>query len=173
MRAIAKLLVLSACLGLAAPAWAAHTLSLAEQRVLSSWLAKHPKYRLATDSDCNCADDIKQMKSGYGGNWKPVADYHPYVATGDFNSDGVEDFAVAVIDRTKQKDNFVLIVFNGPSLPTTELRPAFLKSGLDLSGQGLFYGPPRPKPYRLVIGSFESEGWVLVPNGHGYKLSGS
>jgi hypothetical protein len=60
------------------------------------------------------ADDIKQVKAGSGGVWKPVPDYHPDIATGDFNGDGVEDFAVVLIDRTKQEKNFTLIVFNGP-----------------------------------------------------------
>jgi hypothetical protein len=146
-------------------------LNATDQEILQAWLAKHPTYRLATDEDCDCADDIKQMKAGFGGNWKPVADYHPYVATGDFNSDGVQDFAVVVIDQSKPKDNFVLVVFNGP-FPSRTVSPAFMKSGLDLAGQGLFYGPPRPKPYRLVQGRFESEAWVLMPRGRTYKLSG-
>jgi len=42
------------------------------------------------------ADDIKQMKAGSGGVWKPVPDYHPYIATVDFNGDGAEDFAVVL-----------------------------------------------------------------------------
>jgi hypothetical protein len=48
--------------------------------------------------------------------------------------------------------------------------PAFVKPGLDLKGQGLFYGPPRPKPYRLLIGRFEAEGATLSPSGRTYKL---
>jgi hypothetical protein len=123
------------------------------------------------DKDCDCADDIEQMKKGYGGNWKPVPDYHPYIATGDFNGDGVEDFAVVVVDRTKQENNFAFLVFNGPFTLGTE-SPAFMKSGLDLKYQGLTYGPPRPKPYRLLLGRFESDsGVLLIPRGRGYKLS--
>jgi hypothetical protein len=146
-------------------------LKVTEQQVLQAWLTKHPTYRPATDEDCHCADDIQQMKTGFGGNWKPVPDYQPYVATGDFNSDGVEDFAVVAIDQSKSKDSFALLVFNGP-FPSKTLSPAFMRSGLDLAGQGLFYGPPRPKPYRLVQGPFESEGWVLVPHGRTYVLTG-
>ena len=99
-------------------------------------------------------------------------DYHPYTATGDFNGDGVEDFAVVVVERSKQENNFVLIVFNGPFKSETA-SPVFMKSGLDLKYQGLVYGPPRPKPYRLLLGRFESDsGLLLIPHGHGYKLSG-
>jgi hypothetical protein len=111
------------------------------------------------------------MKAGYGGVWKPVPDYHPYATTGDFNSDGIQDFAVALIDRSKRGKGFVLVVFNGP-FKTKAASPAFMKSDLDLKGWGLFYGPPRPKPYRLLVGPFESDsGWLLIPRGRGYKLS--
>ncbi len=110
------------------------------------------------------------MKVGYGGKWKPVPDYHPYVATGDFGGNGVRDFAIAVIEGSKSAHNFTLLVFNGPfgSKPAS---PAFRESGLDLRKEGIFFGPPRPKPYRLVIGPFESDNtWVLVPRDHTYKI---
>jgi hypothetical protein len=96
------------------PAWGGHTLTSQEQKFLGVWLARHPDFRVATDSDCDCAEDIQQMKKGYEGGWPPVPDYHPYVATGDFNTDGVRDFAVVVVDRSKSTQNFVLLVFNGP-----------------------------------------------------------
>jgi hypothetical protein len=141
-----------------------------EQKVLDSWLVQHPQFRLATDEDCDCAEDIKQVKAGAGGQWDPVPDYHPYVTTGDFNGDGVEDFAVVVVERSKNAKNFALLVFNGP-FQSTKKSPAFMESGLDLKYQGLFYGPPRPKPYRLLVGRFESDsGSLLVPRGHGYRL---
>jgi hypothetical protein len=113
------------------------------------------------------------MKTGYDGNWPRVPNYHPYVATGDFNSDGVGDFAIVLIDRSKSTHNFALFVFNGPFGPKSA-SPAFVKSGLDLRGQGLFFGPPRPKPYRLVMGPFESDySVILVPRGHTYELQGN
>ncbi|HTT33636.1 MAG TPA: hypothetical protein VMH48_08540 [Methylomirabilota bacterium] len=109
------------------------------------------------------------MRAGYGGAQKAVPGYHPYTATGDFNSDGVEDFAAVLIDRSKQEKNFVLIVFNGPFKSETP-SPAFMESGMDLKYMGLFYGPPRPKPYRLLLGPFESDsGGLLVPDGRGYR----
>ena len=49
--------------------------------------------------------------------------------------------------------------------------PAFMESGLDLKYSGLVYGPPRPKPYRLVLGPFESDsGVLLTPHGYRYRL---
>ena len=162
--------LLMACLMLGAPAWSSHTLTVREQKVLESWLARHQEFRLASDEDCSCADDIKQMKAGSGGAWKPLPDYHPYVATGDFDGDGVEDFAVVVVELSKQENNFALVVFNGPFKSKTA-SPAFMKSGLDLQYHGLFYGPPRPRPYRLLIGRFESDsGALLIPRGRTYSL---
>jgi hypothetical protein len=161
-----SLLVLIACLNL--PAWAGHALTPQEQKIVRAWLTQHPDYRVATDADCNCAEDIRQMREGSGGQWKPVPDYHPYVATGDFNGDGVADFAIEVIDPSKSPLNFVLLVFNGP-FRSESASPAFVKS--DVGGQALFFGPPRPKPYRLVIGPFESDNSaILLPRGGTYRL---
>lgn len=163
------LLVLLACLDL--PAWAGHTLTPQEQKIVKSWLTQHPAYRDATDADCNCAEHIRQMKAGYGGQWKSVPHYRPYVATGDFNGDGVPDFAVEVIDTSKSPQNFVLLVFNGP-FRSESASPAFVKA--DVGGQALFFGPPRPKPYRLVIGPFESNNSaILLPRGNTYRLDSS
>jgi hypothetical protein len=157
------------CTALVQPAWGGHTLTLQEQKILDAWLAGHPEYRAAADGDCNCAEDIQQMRKGYGGSWRPVPDYHPYVATGDFNSDGATDFAVVVIERAKSIHNFTLLVFNGPLGPKTA-SPTFVGSGLDLRYEGLGFGPPRPKPYRLLMGPFESDNTaILVPQGRTYK----
>ncbi len=162
--------LLMVCLVLSVSAWGDHTLTAMEQRVLKGWLARHPGYRLATDEDCECGGDIEQMRTGYGGETKPVPHYHPYTATGDFNADGVEDFAVVLIDRSKKEKNFALAVFNGPFESET-LSPAFFRSGMDLKYSGLFYGPPRPKPYRLLLGPFESDsGVLLIPHGRSYRL---
>ena len=110
------------------------------------------------------------MRAGYGGDWHSVPDYHPYVATGDFSGDGEEDFAVVVIDRSRQEANYVLVVFNGP-FRSIAVSPAFVKSGLELRYEGLFFGPPRPKPYRLLVGEFESDtGFLLVPHDHTYEI---
>src|SRR5512142_2621065 len=94
--------------------WAGHILTARQQSVLDAWLAGHKNDRLATDADCGCQDDISQMRTGYGGAWSKVKDYHPYIATGDFRGNGVLDFAVAVLDRSANKDRFTLLLFDGP-----------------------------------------------------------
>jgi len=166
-----SLAALGLCAALsAAPAHAGHTLGREQQEVLSAWLTASLDYRGASEADCDCAEDIQRMRAGSGGKWGAVPDYHRYRATADFNSDGEEDFAVVVVDRSKPGGNFALIVFNGP-LREPSASPAFMRSGLDLKRQGLFCGPPRPKPYRLVIGPFESHGALLRPHGRTYKLA--
>jgi hypothetical protein len=80
------------------------------------------------------------------------------------------DFAVAVIERTKSVHPFTLLVFNGP-FDSDGSRPAFIGKDLDLRYMGLSFGPPRPKPYRLIVGRFGSDNTsILVPSGTGYQL---
>jgi len=83
---------------------------------------------------------------------------------------GVEDFAVALIDATASGDKFTLVVFNGPLSPLGE--PAFLKPGLDLRRDRLFYfGTRKPKPYRLMVGPFNSDSaFRLRPSGTNYRV---
>jgi hypothetical protein len=148
---------------------ASHLLSTAQKEVVSAWLHEHPGYRLANDKDCSCDEDLQTLrKTGYGGRWKPVADYHPYAVSGDFNGDGQVDLAVAVI-RTNAAHKFTILVFNGP-IKSIGAPPSFIDADSNLTGSGFFYGPPRPRPYRLVVGAFESEGYVLVPKGRTYRL---
>ncbi len=165
-RTVSVIVVLLIC-SLQLPA--GHTLTGRQNAVIATWLKSHPSFRLATDADSDCADDIHKIRKGGGGQWKPVPNYHPYIATGDFNGDGAIDFAVAVVDGSRSTDRFTLLVFNGPVDPAHAV-PAFTESGLNLAYSGLFYGPPRPKPYRLVLGRFEAEGLVLVPEGSTYRL---
>jgi hypothetical protein len=147
-----------------------HALKPQEQVALAGWLAHHKHYRMATDADCGCDDDIKRMRAGDGRVWRPLPDYQPYSATGDFNGDGVSDFAVVLVERTRASDKFTLVVFNGASKRRGWL-PSYVEDGLDLEGKGLFYGPPRPRPYRLVVGPFESDNsCILIPQGSTYHL---
>jgi hypothetical protein len=155
---------------LAIPAWCGGTLTAEQQNTLSSWLAQHANYRLAADADCDCAIDIRQMRDGYGDPRYALPDYHPFTATGDFNGDRIEDFAVALIDGKASAGTFTLVVFNGPlTIPTA---PAFVKSGFDLRRDRLFYfGSLRSKPFRLWIGPFNSDTFVtLAPSGSTYKI---
>jgi hypothetical protein len=61
------------------------------------------------------------------------------------------------VKRSKKHSDFALLVFTGP-LQSGAVSLAFVKEGLDLTYRGLFYGPPRPKSYRLIVGRFD-EAW--------------
>jgi hypothetical protein len=168
--------VVAACLAGVQPVWCGHTLNPQQQKVLQQWLGQHRAYRLATDADCQCSRAIEDMKADSPTERQELADFHPYLVTGDFNHDGAEDFAVAVIDGSKETDNFVVLVFNGPFTQkpqSSSVRP-FVASGLNLKGEALFYGPPASKPYRLLIGPFESDYVThIVPEGNSYRFEAS
>ncbi len=72
---------------------------------LSTWLAKHPDYRQARDSDCKCEELIKINKIDHG------SDFSPYRAVGDFDGDKKRDIAVVVVNKTSLKD-FRILVFS-------------------------------------------------------------
>jgi hypothetical protein len=155
-------------LALIQSASASHQLSTDQRAVVSAWLNKHPGFRLANDKDCACDEDLRTIRTTRdGGKWKPVPDYHPYAVSGDLNGDGKIDFAIAVVRKNAPR-KFTILVFNGP-IKSIDDAPSFVDADLDLTRVGFFYGPPRPKPYRLVLGEFESEGSVLVPKGRTYR----
>jgi len=153
----------------ALPALTNRQVSAVEETVVSGWLARHPTMRRATIADCKCADDVALVRHGSGA-WPPITDYDPYAATGDFNGDAADDLAIVAIAKDQVVKPFALVVFNGP-FGGGDVVPAFVASGLDLTYQGLFFGSPRPKPYRLLIGRFESEAnMALIPQGKTYRL---
>lgn len=80
---------------------------------------------------------------------------------GDFNSDGKIDFAIVAVAKTGQ--NYV-VVFSGRN----QHNPVF-QSAIS-NNAALFFGAPRPKPHRLVVGIFLSEGAILTPRGKSYAL---
>jgi len=135
---------------------------------LTRWLTQHPGYRVANDADCSCADDIAQVRAGSPPEWPTIPDYHPYYMVGDFRGDGADDVAIGVIYQQQPTKFRVLIIHGVPR--TGAAAKTFLSEELDLR-QGLFYGPPRPKPWRLVVGPFESEGVTFEPTGNGYRFS--
>ena len=69
-------------------------LTSGESRAVRSFLAAHPTWRLAGDSDSRPADDT-DVSQLYGVN-------HPYFVRGDIDDDGALDFVVAFVDREKK-----------------------------------------------------------------------
>jgi hypothetical protein len=133
--------------------------------VIERWLAANHAYRVATDADCKCKDEIAALRAGTRGAWGPQPDFHPYYTSGDFNGDGSEDFAVIFL-HTGNAQKSLLAIFNGPFPADRPNRPVYLSRKYALP---LFYGPPRPKPYLLVAGKFEAGGVVFLPYKKTYK----
>lgn len=143
------------------------------QALLSHWLSDHRSFRVARDADCSddvvdaagnthtqtCAHLVEEIRK-----WAHNPNYEPFYATGDFNGDGHGDFAAVLIDTANAKPhrNAVVVVFNGPFTMNRGEQPAFILKDRSASATFLGYGPPRPKPWRLVIGSPEAEGYALV-----------
>lgn len=142
--------------------------SAEHQAVLQRWLAREPDLRVATDVDCGkCTEEVAYQSKASG------MDYHPYYTVGDFNGDGKKDFAVALIEvepeeEGRAKIKFAVAVFNAP-FSRRKVEPTFFKDNLNLRDGGLFFGAPRPRPYRLYIGVFANDdGLTLIPSGRKY-----
>ena len=134
--------------------------------VVKRWLASHPLYRQLEDKDCHCEEELLAVRTQSRGAWRANPDYHPYVMRGDFNGDGRADEAVVVEDQAKTRQRRVLILTARPDKPP---RPYLSPP---LSGTAaLFFGEPRPKPHRLLVGEFEAEGQAFMPSTIGsYRL---
>ncbi len=104
----------------------------AEKAAVDQYLAMHPSLRVATDGDARSTDDANDMAKLYGV-------YHPYFLRGDVDDDGILDFVIAFVDRTRASSApwFTVVVVRangrGGVLAPVELeREVSLESG-DLS----------------------------------------
>lgn len=80
----------------------------AQKQALEAFLASHPDYQFKSE----VAFDAKTLKAARE-EWGFGKSFKPYYQSGDFNRDGIQDFA-AVLDMKKggKKEAYVLI-FNG------------------------------------------------------------
>jgi hypothetical protein len=156
MKLVALLIV--SCISTSALSAAPKYIKQPHAQILLAWLSKHSTYLVATDSDCNCTDDISRTAAGYDGDPDLfVREYHPYYTFGDFSGRGLESFAVGLLKKNDPKKSVSIAIFDGPWDGTSRAAPAMLiKDALRL-GQGMFYFPKRHRPL-LIYGSFEADG---------------
>lgn len=129
--------------------------------VLEHWLSSKPMLRLAIEKDCRNVEGLAASRVEYGQN------YQPYYGAGDFNHDGQQDFAVALIKEQKRSRRFAIAIFNGPFSQKGTNSPAFFSEGMDLSDGGLVILPEN----RLVAGVFQSDDCVVLrPRGRTYVM---
>jgi hypothetical protein len=127
---------------------------------IRTWLDAHPQYRLAVDDDCQCAEDIEDLRRGDGGAWSPQPDFHPYYATGDFDGDGFEDAAVVVSPRSSDAKVSVVIFFGSQTGLTDDLS-VVPRDGSSVADRGLFLARTDQRAAHrraeLLFGAFGSE----------------
>ena len=149
-------------------------LSGVHDRLLRKWLSTRADLRPAGMEDCvdrrldsagkerrdSCERLVQELRA-----WTKDAETNPWYAKGDFNGDGAEDFAVVLTDTPLKKGahkSAIVAVFNGPFRTGRCVEPAFLQTRRSRSETFLGFGPPRPKPWHLIIGMPDSEGAALV-----------
>jgi hypothetical protein len=142
------------------------TLNAGQQATLRLWLDKHSAYRLATEADCECAEDLSELRTKSEGVWKARADFQPYLIAGDFRKNGHMSFAAVVVKRGSSKQvEGQLLIFDGP-YPTSGKPPSYVGTVAPLLGAGLNMPPGSSWP---VYGRYFSEGCYYKPSGRAYR----
>jgi hypothetical protein len=123
---------------------------------VDAWLKTQEGYRLATIEDCDCLESIVSLRKGDGAAWKPKPNYEPYYATGDFDGDGIKDFAVIVRPIIKEDEAKVLVFLSGQS-GKSAIPLVYPLRDKTIRGIGLFLGRSRGNVAKLLVGAFSSE----------------
>ncbi len=115
---------------------------------LKRYLERHPYFKIGTDALCSCDDEFVWFR-------RLEPQFQPYYAVGDINDDGIEDFAVGLVDSRKSPDAgplLTVVIFHGPFSKT---RPS---NGLVVVRD---YPVKRPQE---VLSAFKTR----IENGHRY-----
>ena len=165
MRAALALLIglfVAAPIGHGAPT----VLDANQKQSVRLWLFSHPEYREAADGDCDCAQDILDMRKEARPEWPIQYGYHPYLLVGDFRHDGKTDFAIVVVNRNQAKSTEgKLLIFDGPFSGAGKA-PAFVgRIGL-VRNAGLVLAVTGGVP---IYGPLFSEGCMYLPIKRTYR----
>lgn len=155
--------------------------------VLQQWLSNKSGWRPATINDALAGTTIEVRESflseikSIGNNYRyysqayKLQGYHPYYTVSDFNRDGIEDFAIIVINEGGGSIKLAVAVFNGPFSRSQNPAPTFYSE--DVSEEDwLFWMTNDRFGYRFVLGppntGHGSRGFpgVIKPRGKAYVI---
>jgi hypothetical protein len=77
---------------------------------LERYLEQRPFFKIGTDPLCRCDEEFVWFR-------RIEPRFQPYYAVGDINDDGIEDFAVGLVDSRKNPDPhpmLTVVIFHGP-----------------------------------------------------------
>jgi hypothetical protein len=160
MRVLALFLMLSALPIIAFAESLPTYIQESQVNTLRAWLSANDQYRLAIDSDCECSDDIDELRRGDGAAWSPQPNFHPYYAKGDFDGDGFEDVAVVAVPRI-QEGIVRVVIFFGSKAGISQEAQTIAERGSSVANRGLFIArSSQGNQHRhavLLFGAFGSE----------------
>jgi hypothetical protein len=147
-------------------------LTESQKRILLNYLHDNPILQLATDEDCNCADDLNAARTiapndpyAYGKGRR----YQPYLVSADLNGDGLLDMAVVMINYSAHDQSHPgeLLIFAGDANGKTNPVPTYVEKDLPLQNAALSLSAS--PPHYLLFGLFEAEGCAYVSTPQGWN----
>ena len=115
-------------------------------------------YRVAVEKDCSDKEGLQEARGNVGKS------YHPYYALGDFNQDGIQDFAIVFVKKAdRASDRFKIVIFEG--LASKSFTAKWNSEDMNMGSMGIFY----TDDHGLYYGGFQAEDCIrLKPFRGGY-----
>lgn len=131
--------------------------------VVKDWLKDKPDWRVLGEADYG----PKRLKLLREIDTDPRA--HPFYITGDFNRDGMDEFAVMLVSR-KNKGVRAVAVFDSPPVTREKhIKPTFFLEDINDGGGDLILHGSEAGIYVGEAGS--DSGFLLEPMGKTYKVT--
>jgi hypothetical protein len=165
MKFIMALAAVCACFWTPITGAAPASLDTGQRAALAAWLGRNPQFRIATAEDCDCDEDIKQVRSTGGPFGDVMENYDPALLIGDFRGNGQADFAVVMAKIAPGKPaEGLLLIFDGPFRDGAK-QPAFAGNVGVLKHAALFLNE---EGYPM-FGPFKGEGCIFRPAQRTYR----